>query len=191
MRRLWVESLGKTSIKTAMPRLQTNLIRHLEIIMTPAEYKTLRESLCLSTQWVADQSGIDAKACKQWESHQSTVPTDISQLLLHIEDLVSKTSQSSINHIIKTAESGKTGMVVMIRYQTDEDLWRFVPSLKPLPTSTHGSILSRVRQGLSIHNIRTKIAYMVPDDYTNWLGERDDVESLRLEWATQSLKSDA
>ena len=53
--------------------------------MTPAELKTIRESLGLTVQWLADRAGVKLRTVQYWESGRSGVPADVSELLLRID----------------------------------------------------------------------------------------------------------
>lgn len=54
--------------------------------MTPAEFKATRESLGLSSQWLADRWGVALYSVQRWERGR-TLPEELS---IDIEGLVSK-----------------------------------------------------------------------------------------------------
>ncbi len=53
--------------------------------MTPAELKTLRETLGLSAQWLADRAGVLQRSVQYWEAGRSRLPDDVAELILRID----------------------------------------------------------------------------------------------------------
>lgn len=53
--------------------------------MTPAEFKTLRESLGLTTEWLATQFEVSQRTIARWED-DGTPPEAVAGELLNIED---------------------------------------------------------------------------------------------------------
>jgi transcriptional regulator with XRE-family HTH domain len=152
--------------------------------MTPAEFKTIRESLGLNHEWIADQSRVKLRTVQYWETGRITVPNDVAQMLSRIDDILNDTvsqSLSLINGISK--QYGSSDNIVLIRYKTNADLWRFRPDMKPFPTTTHAAMLSRLRRALLSKNIPSTIEFMEPEEYLTWLGDRKDNETERAAWA--------
>lgn len=53
--------------------------------MTPAELKTLRESLGLPVQWLAERANVQRRSVEYWEAGRSKVPDDVAELMLQID----------------------------------------------------------------------------------------------------------
>lgn len=149
--------------------------------MTPAELKTLRESLGLSAQWVADQAGVRLRTVQYWEAGRMPVPDDVANLLTSIDRQYDQAVAITMESIEEAPD--KPADVVLVRYRADADLWRFRPDMQPLPSSSHAMLLSRLRRKLWANNIPSVIEYMEPDEYLAWLGNRTDNEAERAAWA--------
>ncbi|ART74478.1 hypothetical protein BTO20_38405 (plasmid) [Mycobacterium dioxanotrophicus] len=53
--------------------------------MTPADFKTIRESLGLSAQWLADAVGVDQRTVRRWEDGALPLRTDVVALLTQLD----------------------------------------------------------------------------------------------------------
>jgi DNA-binding transcriptional regulator YiaG len=58
--------------------------------MTPAELKTMRESLGLSINWLAERAGVSPRSAQYWESGERSVPSDVEELLIDIDLMMEK-----------------------------------------------------------------------------------------------------
>ena len=153
-------------------------------MVAAAHLKTLRESLGLTAQWVADQAGVRLRSVQYWESGRSKVPDDVCHMLKNIDDSLNNSVKSAVEHINEVkAETGTCPEIVLIRYRTDEDLWQFREDMRPLPTTTHAEMLARMNRELAKINVQTQIVYMDANAYLTWLGDRVDDEAARSEWA--------
>lgn len=54
--------------------------------MTPAEFKTIRESLGLSAQWLADAVHVDQRTVRRWEDGAIPLRADIVELLTRLDE---------------------------------------------------------------------------------------------------------
>jgi len=153
--------------------------------VTAAELKTIRESLGLTTQWIADQAGVRLRTAQYWEQgDRMSVPGDVADMLLKIDqqlDTAVKQSIDVVQEIIN--KNGKPEEIVLVRYRNDSDLWHFRPDMKPLPASTHAVLLARMSKALAHIDIVFRIEYMEPEEYKNWLGNKKDSEANRSQWA--------
>lgn len=153
--------------------------------MTPAELKTIRESLGLPLQWVADQARVKLRTAQYWESGRSAVPQDVAEMLNGLDDQFWQLVAQYLEQVKSVAD--QQGVlpeeVVLIRYKTDADLWQFHPDFRPLPASAHAALLSRLRRKLWEAGVHSVIEYMEPAEYKKWLNGREDSEALRSEWA--------
>jgi hypothetical protein len=163
----------------------------MERAMTPAELKTLRESLGLPVAWLAQRAAVHDRSVRYWESGHAPVPDDVAQLMTSLEATAWDVVLGFSKEIKETPDAvgGLPEEVVLLRYKTDEDLWAFHPDFKGLPVTFHASILSRVRRLLWEYQIPSVIEFMDPRAYREWLAGRVDSEDLRVAWAG-SLKVD-
>ena len=84
----------------------------------------------------------------------------------------------------KIKDGGKD-KIMFLRYRNDEDLWRFRPEMKPLPTETHAALLARVCQKLADRGIPYAIQYFEPVQYLTWLAGRPDSLENQTAWARE------
>jgi transcriptional regulator with XRE-family HTH domain len=152
--------------------------------MTPAEFKTIRESLGLTAQWIADHAGVKLRTVQYWEAGRMAVPADVANMLNDIDKTLEATVEQAIAHIDElTKQQVALAEITLVRYRTDADLWRFRPDMKPFPATTHAAMLSRLRRALWSRNIQSIIEFMEPDEYLAWLDGRPDTELERAAWA--------
>ncbi|TAL87484.1 MAG: DUF1870 family protein [Candidimonas sp.] len=155
--------------------------------MTSAELKTIRESLGLSLQWVADQAHVQLRTAQYWESGRNQVPADVAQMLTALDEQLWGVVAETLKQVQTLAEQSGAlpEQIALIRYRNDADLWAFRPDFKPMPVGTHAALLSRVRRKLWEIGVPSVIEYMEPEIYKKWLAERQDNESLRAQWALE------
>jgi len=152
--------------------------------MTPAEFKTMRESLGLTAQWIADNAGVKLRTAQYWEAGRMAVPADVASMLESIDKMLNFSVAQAIEHIDDmSSQHGAPADVALVRYRTDADLWRFRPDMRPFPTTTHAEMLSRLRRALDLRNIPSLIEFMEPEEYFAWLAGRPDTETERANWA--------
>lgn len=153
--------------------------------MTPAELKTMREAVGLSVPDLAALVNVQERTVRYWESGRNAVPEDVSSMVLgvdrQLDALVDQVMGVVREHI--AAQGGEPEDIVLLRYRENADLWHFLPDFKPLPTTTHGALLARCRAALADLHVKTRIVYMEPQAYGQWLDGRKDSEILRSEWA--------
>jgi len=153
-------------------------------VMTPAEFKTIRESLGLTAQWIAANAGVKLRTAQYWEAGRMAVPADVASMLDRIDKILDSAVAQAVAHIDELAEHhGAPPEITLVRYRTDADLWRFRPDMKPLPAATHAAMLSRLRRVLWSRSIPSVIEFLDPDEYTTWLAGRQDTETERANWA--------
>lgn len=154
--------------------------------MTPAELKTLRESLGLSQQWLADHADVRLRTVQYWEAGNSAVPDDVADMLDRIDLNINRTVQSTVDFIRGIiSERGAPECIDLVRYRTDGDLHHYRPDMIPFPASCHAALLARLRRELFKMGVVSRIVYMNPDDYDAWLvlSGMPDSEGARAEWA--------
>ncbi len=71
--------------------------------MTPAELKTLRETLGLSAQWLADRAGVLQRSVQYWEAGRSRLPDDVAELILRIDAQFTEATRQALAVVIEYA----------------------------------------------------------------------------------------
>lgn len=97
--------------------------------MTSAEFKTMRENLGLSQNWLANRCGVRIRTIAHWET-DSNVPEDVAELMFHLLGLRDRLAQ-------KMTE----GSDPLDRYKVDKQLWKDHPEFDGLPVMFHASAL--------------------------------------------------
>lgn len=141
--------------------------------MTPAESKTIRESWGLSVQGLAEIMDVDPRSVTAWEAGRIEVDSQLSCL----EDMAKRAVA------VYAEQAAEDGTVTLVRYRTDEDLWRFHPELGSTPAIMHAALMERVYRTLITRDIPVIIQFMDPAAYLAWLGGRPDTEEEREAWA--------
>lgn len=129
--------------------------------MTPAELKTLRESLGLSAQWLADRSGVLQRSVQYWEAGRSRVPDDVAELILRIDAQFAEATRQALAVVDEqTAAQGHPPETVRLyRYRDDAELWQARPDMRGLPVTAHAALLARVRSALLARGQAVAIEY--------------------------------
>jgi len=159
--------------------------------MTAAELKTLRESLGLTLDAMAEMSGVQQRTAKYWESGRFPVPADVQEVLQRLDDRFEHMTRMTLEAMRQ--QRTQPAEVVLIRYRSTDDLHHYRPEFKPLPASAHGALLGRVAQAMRREGHTARIVFLEPDAYGAWLREqqRKDSEEARDQWALQALAGQA
>lgn len=152
--------------------------------MTPAELKTMREAVGLSVPDLAALADVQERTVRYWESGRNSVPDDVAAMVLGVDNQLSTLAAQTLTLVREVIDQhGRPEDITLLRYRENADLWHFRPDFKPLPTTTHGALLARCRAALDDLHVKTRIVYMEPQVYGQWLEGRKDSEMLRSEWA--------
>ena len=129
--------------------------------MTPAELKTLRESLGLPVQWLADQAGVQRRSVEYWEAGRSRVPDDVAELLLKLDNQFAEAPRQALAVVDEqTAKQGHPPETVRLyRYRDDAALHAARPDMDGLPVTAHAALLARVRLALLARGQAVVIEY--------------------------------
>lgn len=129
--------------------------------MTGAELKTLRESLGLTVQWVADQSKVRLRTAQYWEAGRNKVPADVAALIARTEARTRTMVANALAQIdeVTQAQVGTLEAVDLRRYASDAELWRKHPDCKPLPATWHATMLARITRALEAKGVSSTIQY--------------------------------
>lgn len=129
--------------------------------MTPAELKTLRESLGLPVQWLAEQAGVQRRSVEYWESGRSRVPDDVAERLLALDQQFAEATRQALAVVDEqTAAQGQAPRTVYLyRYRDEAALWAARPDMQGLPVTAHAALLARVRLALLASGQAVAIEY--------------------------------
>lgn len=155
--------------------------------MTPAELKTIRESLGLSINWIAEQFNVSIRSAQYWESGERSVPADVSEMLESLDRLIDEYVDDTVDLVQELIDSGeRPNQVNLIRYRTDKDLQKYLPDMAAFPATTHAAMLYRIRKELSYIDIKTRIVYLDSADYEAWRSacSLENSEQTRSQWAS-------
>lgn len=159
--------------------------------MTGAELKTLREALGLPVNWVAKIMGVQDRSVNYWEAGRYPVPRDVRDTLLELENILNSLVDRHEEEILKilVQQPVQPKNVTLLRYRTDDDLYRFQPDFKNslLPTTYHAALLARLSRRLAQKGINASIVYMDVEAYEAWLDGRPDSTTMRAEWGATEI----
>ncbi len=129
--------------------------------MTPAELKTIRESLGLPVQWLAERAGVQRRSVEYWEAGRSNVPADVEALLLKLDAQLAEATRQALAVVDEqTAAQGHPPETVRLhRYRDDAALWQARPDMHGLPVTAHAALLARVRAALMARGQPVVIEY--------------------------------
>lgn len=157
--------------------------------MTGADLKTLRESLNLSAQELADILDIKAeRSVRRWEDGSRAVPDDVAETVLELEDFVESLSKAWAKEMPRTPS--KSAMV-LLRYESAEVFQRYQGQSIPYayPHRFHSAALGRLAREMRRGSRVLSIVSMDPEAYEAWrfqLGLEDDSSS-RTKWAKEQI----
>ena len=153
--------------------------------MTPAELRTLRDSLGLTAEQVAQMAGVRDRTVRRWEAGDWPVPQDVADALRRLDAQIEHHVAGAVEGIAERPQ--RPDDVVLVRYRTAEAMAHYLPDMASLPPSVHGALIDRVRVALGRLGIASRIVWMDPPAYTAWLGRRRDSEAMRAAWAAEQL----
>jgi hypothetical protein len=132
--------------------------------VTPAELKTTREALGLSSDWVAQVGGVAVRTVRHWEGGAARVPSDIAERL---EDLARQVA----SHVASLLTATPPGPVTLLRYR-DEATLRQATGLS-WPVSTHAIAQLRVIAELRDRGMPARLIWFNSEEYRSWAAAQD------------------
>lgn len=157
--------------------------------MTPAEFKTIRQTIGISAQNFAELLNVEPRTIQRMENGLADpkgFAVDLLQSLYESFCLMCVESENQLENTIKTY--GKPTEIVLIRYKKD-DFKLFNPDFGDMPESIHSATLGRLKTFAEAKCITVKIIYFDPILYREWKGERKDSRELRSSWAALAYDS--
>lgn len=172
--------------------------------ITGAELQTLREACGLSREELGDLAHVQARTVKHWESGRAGVPADVAELVQGLDDSAQQAAEQACNTIreqINAQQGALPQDLVLLRYNTAQDLARYRPDMAGLPASLHGAIVQRVRLALPFvagagtvaAGLVCRVVWMRPEAYEAWRSANrlPDTEATRAAWAAQQIEAQA
>lgn len=158
--------------------------------MTPAEFRTLRESLGLDVAACCRLFAVADRTVRRWDAGRLPIPEGVIRQLLDVdagfESIARDAVRKALDEQARRGESPKD--IALVRYRTDEDLARYLPDMRLLGTQAHGALADRVRRALKAAGLPLpRIVWMEPDAYEAWRGRRPDHEDLRAKWGGEQI----
>lgn len=133
--------------------------------MNAAEFKTLREYLGISSQWIADQLSVSLRAVQHWESGRNAVDTNAAALLIRIDNLFEEKIEFLIAQVYDlSAKNRMPETMTLTRYRNDS--WQLAQDILPLPACSHATLIARMRRALLKEGIHVQIEYGEVDEKT-------------------------
>lgn len=151
--------------------------------MYDAEFKTRHEALGLTLAWLAKETRVSLRQVQNWESGQSPVPEGVAAFLARLDAQI-ETFVERDRAAIKTLAC-PDGVLGLVRYRENADLWALRPEMEPLPATTHATLIERLSRDLRRRHFRPFIVYMAPNAYRDWLAGRENTLAARVQWASE------
>lgn len=128
--------------------------------MTPAELKTLRESLGIPVAWLADKAKVQRRTVEYWEAGRSAVPNDVADLLNELDQQFDRAALQALKDAnAKTGQNEKNKTIELLRYREDVVLWSDFDDMQGLPVSAHAMLLFRSKKLMEAHGFSVEINY--------------------------------
>lgn len=150
--------------------------------MTGAEFKTIRESLGLSAQALAEILGISQeRTVRRWEDGTRSVPDDAAARLRELDALAERICEQGFR---VTMDAPDGAIIAVLRYETEADFAAFQGAAIPHMHRIHAAAIGRLARAAKG---RVRIVAMQPDAYLAWLGKRKDTSAMRSAWAAEQV----
>lgn len=149
--------------------------------------KELRESLGLSVEWVAEQTGLSINEIQQIESGAKKAPQSVMNFLKQIDDVINQSVNQAAEQIAEAERltGALPEQLDLVRYNNDADLWRYQPEFKPLPATCHAALINRLINKIKPLGIPIHLVWLRPEEYETWLDGRPDSSEMRAMWASE------
>lgn len=147
--------------------------------MTPAEFKTIRESLGLSAKALADILGISQeRTIRRWEDASRALPEDAADRLLELDVEADRMAEHGRRMCLAHPDAV---IVTVLRYERPED---YPETSYPHAHRVHAAALGRLKR---VAPDRVRIVAFDAERYRAWLGSRKDSIALRAAWGAEQV----
>lgn len=154
--------------------------------MNATELKTFRQSLWLTREAAARMFNVQDRVYRYWESGDWPIPADVDATLRDIDrTLTSMVDQACATYVELLLRHAAPANVVLIRYNSDEDMWRYHPQMTRLSHTLAAVAVDRGRQRLEREGATVRIVTMDRQAYEDWRAAQNlqDSEATRAVWA--------
>lgn len=127
--------------------------------VTPAELKTTREALGISSEWVAQVGGVAVRTVRHWEGGAARVPEDVAAVLEQL-------AQQVRSYVERVMSSRPQEPVTLLRFRDPEVLRRNTGLT--WPTSTHAIAQLRCVEQLRDAGVPARLIWFDPAEYASW-----------------------
>lgn len=137
--------------------------------MTPAEFKTIRESLGLSQSDLSDMTGKTIRTIQNWESDQRPkgVPLEVGESLQDLDRIIRGQSSQKRKGFFGNQ---KPSMKVFIRYRTDDEFFSYESeAFQAYKTvDLHSVYIRRSVENRKRAGNYSRIVFMNPENFQLW-----------------------
>lgn len=154
--------------------------------MNATELKTYRQSLWITREEAARMFNVQDRVYRRWESGEWSVPNDVAEKLRALDrTLTDMVTQACVIYAAVLQRYVVASDLVLIRYNSDEDLWRSQPQMTHLTHTLHAVAVDRTRQVLESQGGTVRIVAMDRQAYEDWRDAQNlqDGEDTRAAWA--------
>lgn len=125
--------------------------------MTPADFKTIRESLGLSAQWLATAVDVDQRTVRRWEDGAIPLRSDVVDLLTRLDEQLAADVVAEVDRILADVGTGAGTAPAAVLDTLEPADWPIleiprvdmdVTDERGLPASYHRAVAARVRREL-------------------------------------------
>ena len=122
--------------------------------MNAAELKTLRESLGLTAQWLADAVNVNLRTVQYWESGRNNkIPEDVQNVIYDLDRFISSEIESEVDRL------NDIQSITLERFRDEAAMIASKPEFKGLPVTAHAMYVARLRAVLKKRTVSVKIDY--------------------------------
>lgn len=171
--------------------------------MTREEFDIITKGLGLTREWMRgyfknkDGGTISDRTISYWlpggSGHKATVPADIANQILRIEEFIYDTIAKILEEIPGEAdEIGKPGFLsvaALVEFKSDNDMWKVMPEFHPLPRQAWTMVNAEIRRAAIDAGIPCPAVTMDVDNYIKYLDGQPDSFAARTEWAIMWMES--
>lgn len=134
--------------------------------VTPAELKTTREALGLSSEWVAQVGGVAVRTVRHWEGGAALVPEDVAAVL----EQLAKQVRCYVERVVSSRPQAP---LTLLRFR-DQQALRENTGLT-WPTSTHAIAQLRCIEHLrEVDGVPARLIWFDPTEYASWAAVQRD-----------------
>ncbi len=120
--------------------------------MTPADFKTIRESLGISAQWLATAVRVDQRTVRRWEDGAIPLRADVVDLLTRLDEQMKADVGAEMDQVLADLRAVAEPAAMLDSLSPDDWPVLAIPRVDAdvinggdLPASYHRAVAARVR----------------------------------------------